>query len=313
LHTLALDRNGRIWAWGDATAGQTNLHGRTARRIFAGAAASGWISASGQFRTVGGPGLTNLTGIVGFASRGDQGLLLHRNGAVTTTPGSAGTPSPQAMPAQSIAVTASVGAAVTADGSVIVWGDTNAPVSRVPAGLKNIGQLASGAHHLVALQRLPDGDTDGLADSLELAEGSNPATPDTDNDGLEDGIENRLGSNPSLADTDGDGLGDRTELQNGFDPTIATERPDGWLGLEPAIALKSFVLGGEGYRLQGSPDGTAWEDLEEAHRETAGWSRRFTNALPTHAFYRLQGPDRGNGDAGQIEGSVLAWGDATLG
>lgn len=92
LHTLALDRNGKIWAWGDATAGQTNLNGRTGTRILAGATASGWTSTSGQFRTVGRPGLTNLTGIVGFAAREDQGLLLHRNGAVTATPGSTGNP-----------------------------------------------------------------------------------------------------------------------------------------------------------------------------------------------------------------------------
>jgi alpha-tubulin suppressor-like RCC1 family protein len=313
LHTLALDRNGKIWAWGDATVGQTNLNGRTGTRILAGATASGWISASGQFRTVGRPGLTNLTGVVGFASREDQGLLLHRNGAVTATPGSAGNPSREATPALTIATTASIGAAVTPDGSVTVWGDTNALAWRVPAGLKRIEQLAGGAHHLVALQRLPDADTDGLADSLERANGSDPADPDSDNDGLEDGIENRLGSNPSLADTDGDGLGDRTELQNGFDPAIATERPDGWLGLEPLIALKSFALGGEGYRLQGSQDGVVWGDLEELHRETKGWSRRFTNTLPTQAFYRLQGPDRGNDIEGRIEGSVLAWGDATLG
>ena len=58
---------------------------------------------------------------------------------------------------------------------------------RISDWLKNIVQLASGAHHLVALQRLPDADTDGLADSLERANGSNPADPDSDNDGDIDG------------------------------------------------------------------------------------------------------------------------------
>lgn len=313
LHTLALDANGRIWAWGDASSGQTNLHGRSAMRIVGGAMSSGWIGTSGRFQTVGQPGLTNLTGVVGFASREDQALLLHRTGTVSSASGSESAVPADATPALAVATTTSVGAAVIADGSVIAWGDTNALASRVPAGLSRIDRLAAGAHHLVALQRFPDADTDGLADGIERTGGSDPANPDSDRDGLEDGLENRLGSNPSLADSDGDGLGDRIELQNGFDPTVATERPEGWLGLEPWIALKSFALGGEIYRLQGSPDGTVWEDLEEPHRETAGWSRRFTNALPSRAFYRLQGPDRGIAGLGPIEGQVIAWGDSHLG
>ena len=313
LHTLALDKNGRIWAWGDTSAGQTNLNGRTGTRIGAGATTSGWISSSGQFRTVGRPELSNLSSVTRFASREDQTLLLYRNGAVQSAPGSAGTPSREATPALTIATTASIGAAVTPDGSVTVWGDTNAPAWQVPTGLKRIEQLAGGAHHFVALQRLPDADTDGLADLEERALGSDATIPDSDNDGLEDGIENRLGSNPSLADTDGDGLADRVEFTNGFDATVATERPDGWLGLEPAVALRTFALGGENYRLQGSVDGTAWEDLEEPHRETSGWSRRFTNALPNRATYRLLGPDRGTEAHVGIEGSVFAWGDSALG
>ena len=313
LHTLALDKNGRIWAWGDASAGQTNLNGRTGTRIGAGASSSGWISSSGQFRTVGRPELSNLSGVTRFASREDQTLLLYRNGAVQSAPGSAGTPTREATPALTIATTASIGAAVTPDGSVTVWGDTNALAWRVPTGLKRIEQLAGGAHHFVAVQRLPDADTDGLADLEERALGSDATIPDSDNDGLEDGIENRLGSNPSLADTDGDGLADRVEFSNGFDATVATERPDGWLSLEPAVALKTFALGGEGYRLQGSADGATWEDLEETHREMAGWSRRFTNALPNRATYRLLGPDRGTEADVGIEGSIFAWGDSTLG
>ena len=313
LHTLALDGNGKVWAWGDSTAGQTTLQGRTATRILTGAMASGWINASGQFRTVGTPGLTNLTGVVGFASRNDLSLLLHRNGAVSTPGGSSGPPPVEASPALAIGTTTSVGASVTADGSVVVWGDTNAPAWRVPLGLERIVDLAAGSRHLVALQRLPDADTDGLADPMEVAGGTDPTLPDSDSDGLEDGIEMRLGSNPGLRDTDGDGLEDRTELANGFDPTLAKERPDGWLGLEPWVAIKSFTVGGEGYRLQGSADGSIWEDLGEPRRESGGWSRRFTNALPTRAFYRLLGPDRGNSDPGATEGSIIAWGDSRLG
>jgi hypothetical protein len=65
-----------------------------------------------------------------------------------------------------------------------------------------------------------DSDFDGLADSDEIALGTDPFNPDTDGDGLGDGEEfNTQGTNPLLSDTDGDGLDDGFEVFNtGTDP-----------------------------------------------------------------------------------------------
>lgn len=48
-----------------------------------------------------------------------------------------------------------------------------------------------------------DSDNDGLADSLEIAYGSNPYAADTDGDGVNDGDEITLGLNPLSQMTDG--------------------------------------------------------------------------------------------------------------
>ncbi|MBM3848936.1 MAG: hypothetical protein FJ396_01890 [Verrucomicrobia bacterium] len=314
LHTLALDAAGRIWAWGDSTAGQTNAQVRGATRLFAGATASGWLDGSGRFRTAGSPGATNLAGIVGFTARDGQGLLLGRNGAVFPVPGTAGTPPGAASPALGIALTRSVGAAVAPDGSITAWGDTNAPAWRVPAGLRQVTRLAGGSGHFLAVQTDPDADTDGVSDAMERATGSNPAAPDSDGDGLEDGLEPRLGSSPVLADTDGDGLDDRLEWLHGLDALVGTERPDGWMGIRPLVSLRTFALGGDGYRLQGSWDGLTWTSLEEPRREAPGWTQRFLAPLPLWPLYRLAGPDRGDAPGeSPVEGTVVAWGDGRLG
>ncbi|MBM0126992.1 Ig-like domain-containing protein [Pimelobacter simplex] len=61
-----------------------------------------------------------------------------------------------------------------------------------------------------------DTDGDGVPDSQEAADGTDPGDPDTDDDGLNDGAEKSAGTNPTKADTDGDGLKDGREV---FGPT----------------------------------------------------------------------------------------------
>lgn len=64
-----------------------------------------------------------------------------------------------------------------------------------------------------------DEDSDGLLDSRELAEGTDPKNPDTDGDGLFDGEEvAAFGTDPLNRDTDGDGFLDGVEVRNGFNP-----------------------------------------------------------------------------------------------
>ena len=74
-----------------------------------------------------------------------------------------------------------------------------------------------------------DLDGDGLADSAELAAGTNPSQADSDGDGLSDKVETNTGAyvsaadtgtDPLKSDTDGDGVNDGTEVTAGTSPLI---------------------------------------------------------------------------------------------
>lgn len=84
-----------------------------------------------------------------------------------------------------------------------------------------------------------DQDGDGLTNTEEAAEGTNPTNPDTDGDGINDGDEVTNGTNPldvcdppnalpqCNIDTDGDGLLDGTEVTIGTDPNDPDTDGDG--------------------------------------------------------------------------------------
>lgn len=84
-----------------------------------------------------------------------------------------------------------------------------------------------------------DQDGDGLTNTEENAEGTNPTNPDTDGDGINDGTEITNGTDPldqcdppnatpaCNVDTDGDGLLDGTEATLGTDPTNPDTDGDG--------------------------------------------------------------------------------------
>ena len=65
---------------------------------------------------------------------------------------------------------------------------------------------------------LPDTDFDGLNDSEEFNQSSNPRGVDTDGDGLNDLVECELETDITHYDTDGDGLDDSTEITFSSDP-----------------------------------------------------------------------------------------------
>ena len=117
---------------------------------------------------------------------------------------------------------------------------TPLPSSLVPETPRTVAVCPNG------WEGLPDGDDDGLPNSVETAYAADPQAPDTDGDGYKDGEEVRNGYNPNTPgsvrldsdgdelleheecqwgtdpftpDTDGDGFKDGDEVKNGFDPT----------------------------------------------------------------------------------------------
>jgi hypothetical protein len=78
-----------------------------------------------------------------------------------------------------------------------------------------------------------DTDGDGVADSDERKDGSNPVDPadfvnrwrDSDDDGLIDSLERSLGTDPTRRDSDGDGYDDGVEYHAGSDPLDAKSKP----------------------------------------------------------------------------------------
>ena len=70
-----------------------------------------------------------------------------------------------------------------------------------------------------------DDDNDGVSDTQESIDGTNPLVADTDGDGLTDGLETSNGTNPLVADTDGDGYSDLDEVNSNSDPLDANSIP----------------------------------------------------------------------------------------
>jgi len=72
-----------------------------------------------------------------------------------------------------------------------------------------------------------DSDDDGVNDGVEKAEGTDPLDADSDDDGVDDGVEKTDGTDPNDADTDGDGVNDGVEKTDGTDPKDADSDDDG--------------------------------------------------------------------------------------
>ncbi len=73
----------------------------------------------------------------------------------------------------------------------------------------------------------PDDDGDGIPNSDEVANGTDPNDPDSDDDGLNDFQEMENGTDPNLADTDGDSLNDIDEIMGGLNATNPDSDGDG--------------------------------------------------------------------------------------
>jgi serine/threonine protein kinase len=95
----------------------------------------------------------------------------------------------------------------------------------------NAQEAAAATATILALTAIAEGDDDGdgLSNSRELAEGTDPQLTDTDGDGLSDGEEvNQYGTNPKNQDTDGDTVSDGDEVDiHGTSPLNQDSDTDG--------------------------------------------------------------------------------------
>jgi len=312
LHSMALDGTGRVWAWGDTTSGQTALNGQTAARIFAGQLASGLIRPSGRLVVAGRPAQADVAGTAAFAPGADFHTVLFRNGAVQTLGSAAPTPPAGTTPSTAVAAGERFWSALRADGTVAVWGGAGLTVTNVPVRLRSVVGIAAGQRHMLAIVGDRDQDDDGLADARERVLGTDPNIVDSDADGIEDGIEIRIGTNPLSTDTDGDGLADLVEIRNGFDPLTGTEQPAGTVGIQPAVRLGFFTIGGAGYRLQGSEDGVSWVNIGDARTAPRGRWSIYETPVAGLGLFRLVSPLQLSLPAGSssVLGTVVAWGNS---
>lgn len=143
------------------------------------------------------------------------------------------------------------------------------------------GATPSAIHDLKV--RWLDSDGDGVADSDEVASGSNPLDPadqkadkglDADGDGLADTFERAIGTDPKKVDTDGDGYGDGVEVHAGSNPLDANSKPydKNGNGLPDAYEVRYFnsttVNQVGGVDPNGDPDHDGCNNLCEAANGT---------------------------------------------
>jgi hypothetical protein len=108
-----------------------------------------------------------------------------------------------------------------------------------------------------------DSDSDGVLDDDELTLGTGITNPDSDGDGLKDGDEIARGAGPLDPDTDDDGFLDGYEVQTGKSPTDPADKPALVAEVRTAIEFSFPTAIGKTYRIEASPDMTAWAAIEE--------------------------------------------------
>lgn len=146
------------------------------------------------------------------------------------------------------------------------------------------GATPSAVHDLNV--RWLDSDGDGVADSDEVASGSNPLDPadqratlgkDSDGDGCSDLFERSVATNPARADSDGDSFGDCLEVHAGSSPLSAASKPydRNGNGLPDSFETRYFTNsttinqpGGVNVDPRGDPDRDRCDNLCEAAHGT---------------------------------------------
>ncbi len=96
----------------------------------------------------------------------------------------------------------------------------------IPLSLEFVANTGTGV--VQALDAASDSDSDGLLNSVEVTQGTDPLNPDTDGDTLSDGDEvNTHLTDPLDTDSDDDGLTDGAEVALGTDPNDPDHDADG--------------------------------------------------------------------------------------
>jgi alpha-tubulin suppressor-like RCC1 family protein len=250
-HSIALDWNGKVWAWGSDNRGQLGN-----------GAAGGDVSYANKVQRRSPTGnLIDLDYIVAIAAGNNHNLAIcERNGVRTLYAwgcgssgqlGTGGTTDSEIARqvvtsdgtaltgVQAIAAGAAHSVAVLADGSIFTWGSNTAgQLGRASGQTMDVSPgIATAVHDL---------DQDGIPDDLESSLIGRDSTGgwfrldgnkrDTDNNGTPDGGEDydfdgltiieelSLGTNPNVADTDGDGVRDGAEIDIGANPST----PEPW-------------------------------------------------------------------------------------
>lgn len=332
FHSVALLANGEAVAWGDNAFGQTNVpdFGAPAVKVSAGMFHSVALLANGAVVCWGldnqgqcnpAPVADLLREIVDVVAGGNHTLALRRDGIVLAWgDGAAGqTTVPGLLPkAVELVGGFNLAGAVTHERQLVLWGDQTL---QLPPSMTRPAGVMGGWAHALAIEATPDTDGDLLDDHHETTFGTSATDADSDRDGVRDGLEVRLNLNPSAADTDGDGLRDFDELVFGFDPQVATEASSGTLRAIPALEFEVFASGGRRFQLQGSKNGSEWENLAEPYVPRRGVTRLLTNHFPEMQHFRMAnlGPASGQaaGESGPPEALVLrtvaAWGNNEFG
>jgi gliding motility-associated-like protein len=111
-------------------------------------------------------------------------------------------------------------------------------------GVPNSVEILQGTNPNSASSYL-DSDHDGVPDYVEILQGTNPNSAssylDSDHDGVPDYIELQQGTNPNVPgarDTDGDGVPDYVELQQGTNPNVPGARDTDGDGIPDYIELQ---------------------------------------------------------------------------
>ncbi len=152
---------------------------------------------------------------------------------------------------------------------------------------------------LVRLKGDPDSDGDGVVDASEtntgiyvspFDTGTDPNNRDSDGDGLSDGEEIfQFFTNPLNPDTDGDGFLDGYEVQTGKSPTDPLDKPALVAEVRTAIEFSFPSALGKTYRIEDSPDMTAWSPVEGGISGNGGTITRFYSTRNKEKrFFRVE-------------------------